>query len=327
MGWSARAVMAFLSVNTLTRGLPASFAVKVPGHLAFLDPSGDGFLKAEDLKILTNTLSLRMLKAFLPSCVSYFIIRAKQPPEDFDPDSRGESALEFFWAKLVKRKGMYVICDLIVSLIFIANAMLQWLTFIGLSPETVLTFGGVGGLAFGLAAQHMVGNFIAGVLILVTQPFALGDFIETNDYQGYVRAIKWNFTTVETNEGRMVLLPNNVLLDNVTTNRSQGQTRCLDVEVPIQFSTSNGSKGFDRCDEILRGLEQHVAELFARSRADLAEPPAATFLGVDGRRPVPIPFVQMEVILVNDLNLGEIDDINSTLQVAVVSYLKSQGCI
>ncbi len=70
---------------------------------------------------------------------------------------------------------------------------------------------GVGTVAIGFAFQNILQNFLAGILLLLQEPFKLGDFISVTGIEGTVHDIQSRATIVSTNEGRRVVIPNAVL--------------------------------------------------------------------------------------------------------------------
>ena len=62
------------------------------------------------------------------------------------------------------------------------------------------------GLGFGL--QHIVNNFISGILIMFERPFRIGDWIVVNDKEGIVYKINIRSTELETFDRAIVIIPN-----------------------------------------------------------------------------------------------------------------------
>ena len=71
---------------------------------------------------------------------------------------------------------------------------------IGINIAGILAFGGVGGLAVGMAAKEMLSNFFGGLTIYLDQPFKVGDWINIpeNKLEGTVEFIGWRQTTIRT---------------------------------------------------------------------------------------------------------------------------------
>lgn len=67
---------------------------------------------------------------------------------------------------------------------------------------------GVGSVAVGFAFRDVAQNYLAGILLLLTEPFRIGDQIVVNGYEGTVEDIETRATTVKTYDGRRVVIPN-----------------------------------------------------------------------------------------------------------------------
>src|SRR5246127_3787680 len=73
---------------------------------------------------------------------------------------------------------------------------------------------GVGTVAVGFAFQNILQNFLAGILLLLQEPFRLGDIISVTGIEGNVADIQARATVVTTKEGRQVVIPNAVIFTN-----------------------------------------------------------------------------------------------------------------
>ncbi len=73
---------------------------------------------------------------------------------------------------------------------------------------------GVGTVAIGFAFQNILQNFLAGILLLLQEPFRLGDLISVTGIEGNVSDIQARATVVTTKEGREVIIPNAVIFTN-----------------------------------------------------------------------------------------------------------------
>jgi small conductance mechanosensitive channel len=73
---------------------------------------------------------------------------------------------------------------------------------------------GVGTVAVGFAFQNILQNFLAGILLLMQEPFRIGDLISVTGIEGNVSDIQARTTLVTTQEGREVIIPNAVIFTN-----------------------------------------------------------------------------------------------------------------
>jgi small conductance mechanosensitive channel len=71
---------------------------------------------------------------------------------------------------------------------------------------------GIGSVAIGFAFQNILQKFLAGILLLIHEPFQLGDLISVTGIEGRVDDIQTRATLVTTQEGRQVFIPNAILL-------------------------------------------------------------------------------------------------------------------
>jgi small conductance mechanosensitive channel len=100
-------------------------------------------------------------------------------------------------------------------------------------PGDLIQLLGIGSVAIGFAFHDIFQNFLAGILLLLTAPFKIGDQIMVEDFEGTVEDIQTRATTIRTYDGRRIVLPNTTLFTNsVTVNTAFGKRR-LEYEVTI----------------------------------------------------------------------------------------------
>lgn len=80
--------------------------------------------------------------------------------------------------------------------------------FPGFTAAEVVSFLGIGGVAIGFAFRDILQNFLAGILLFLTQPFKIGDQIIVGEYEGTVNDILTRATLITTYDGRRVVIPN-----------------------------------------------------------------------------------------------------------------------
>ena len=84
---------------------------------------------------------------------------------------------------------------------------------------------GAGGLAVGLASQGALSNGAAGLMLLITQPFKVGDTIVVDGVTGIVDEVQLFSTTLNTPDNRRILMPNNSIFGKVIENSTKNTTR------------------------------------------------------------------------------------------------------
>lgn len=78
---------------------------------------------------------------------------------------------------------------------------------------------GIGSVAIGFAFRDIFQNFLAGLIILLTDAFRIGDqiIIENEDLEGTVTDIQTRATTITTYDDRLIIIPNATLFTNAVT--------------------------------------------------------------------------------------------------------------
>ena len=94
---------------------------------------------------------------------------------------------------------------------------------------------GVSSVAIGFAFRDILQNFLAGILILLTEPFQIDDQIVFKDFEGTVENIQTRATTIRTYDGRRIVIPNSELFTNsVIVNTAFGHRR-LEYDIGIGY--------------------------------------------------------------------------------------------
>ena len=92
-----------------------------------------------------------------------------------------------------------------VLLIFVCIAALNK---IGIETTPFVALIGAAGLAIGLALQGSLANFAAGVMLIILQPFKVGDEVDAGGASGIVKEIQIFSTIMETNDKKKIIVPN-----------------------------------------------------------------------------------------------------------------------
>jgi small conductance mechanosensitive channel len=125
---------------------------------------------------------------------------------------------------------------LVNRMVFLAALVIGVIAaFSELFGSPALVFGGFGflALAFSLAFQDILKNFIAGLFMLLERPFRLGDEITVDNHTGIVENIEMRATTLRTNAGEQVLIPNSLVYTGTIVNRSRYPTRLFTLTAKV----------------------------------------------------------------------------------------------
>ena len=83
------------------------------------------------------------------------------------------------------------------------------LQVMGINLTALAVFGGAIGVGLGFGLQAIASNFISGIIILLDRSLAVGDYVEFDEeYRGVVREMNMRSTTLETFDGRDIMVPN-----------------------------------------------------------------------------------------------------------------------
>jgi len=104
-------------------------------------------------------------------------------------------------------------------------------------PVTTLVAGiGVAGLGIGLALQGVLGNLVAGLFIIFTKPFRVGEYVELLGVHGQVTDVELFSTTLAHGDRSRVVIPNRKIVGEILHN--YGAIRQLDLSVNVAYNTN-----------------------------------------------------------------------------------------
>ncbi|MBL7977339.1 MAG: mechanosensitive ion channel family protein [Bacteroidetes Order II. Incertae sedis bacterium] len=143
--------------------------------------------------------------------------------------------------------------------------------FINITP--LLAGLGVVGLAVGFAAQDTIKNFIAGITILIDQPFRVGDNIVLEGKYGVVHEITLRSTRIKTVNNEIMVLPNDQMINGKVINHSM--MGLLRLEIPFSI-------GYNESSAEAREVALQIAAADARLEKDPAPSVIVTAMADSG---------------------------------------------
>jgi len=85
------------------------------------------------------------------------------------------------------------------------------------NPTAGVALGGFIGMIIGYASQQTLGQIMAGIFLLLSRPFIIGDKIEIGGITGYVEDVTALFVVISTDDGKLIYFPcNTVLASRIT---------------------------------------------------------------------------------------------------------------
>lgn len=120
-------------------------------------------------------------------------------------------------------------------IIFIGLLIALVIAIPGFTPGQLISVLGLSSVAIGFAFRDILQNFLAGILLLLSEPFRIGDQIVINDFEGTVENIQTRATFIKTYDGRRIVIPNSNLFTNSVTVNTAHEKRRLQYDIGIGY--------------------------------------------------------------------------------------------
>lgn len=211
-----------------------------------------------------------------------------------------------------RRKQLTTIIQLlhwIVVVALVLSAVLTLLATFGIDITPLLASAGVAALAVSLGAQTVIKDFIGGLLIILENQYAVGDFISVAGIEGRVEHITLRATQVRGLNGDLHVVPNGEV--RVLTNQTRDWSRVM-LDVGVAYE--------EEMDRALSVLEA-ASEAFAQDPAfapDVLEPPEV--LG-----PVGLGDSAVNIRIAVKISPGKQWEIGRALRKAVLAACEREG--
>lgn len=180
-------------------------------------------LLAQTIKALPGLLSALMV-LFLTRYIVQIILKIA--------DETGKRTIKSISLQLLLNK----ICRIGVWTISIMISCV--LVFPGFELGDIIATLGVSSVAIGFAFQDIFKNFLAGIILLVEEPFRIGDEVVVGNYQGKVEYVSIRTTKIRTYQGEKVLIPNSTVFTDVVKVVTAYTHRRTDLAVGVDYNTS-----------------------------------------------------------------------------------------
>ena len=138
------------------------------------------------------------------------------------------------------------------------------LSQLGISLGPLLAGLGIAGFIIGFALQDSLSNFASGMMILVYRPFDVGDFVEAGGVTGKVDRMSLVNSTFKTLDNQVVVVPNNVIWQNVIINLTAQRTRRVDLTFGISYGDD-----IDKAKAILRDIVDNYDGILAKPEPNI----------------------------------------------------------
>jgi small conductance mechanosensitive channel len=136
--------------------------------------------------------------------------------------------------------------------------------FPGFTPGNLVSALGIGGIAIGFAFKDIFENFLAGILLLFSRPFRIGDQIIYDRYEGTVEEIQARATWLKTYDGRRILIPNSELFKNSVTVNTAFDNRRLEYDFKLA-----ADQNVERAKEVIVDVMRKSKDVLPDPKADV----------------------------------------------------------
>jgi len=122
-----------------------------------------------------------------------------------------------------------------IRLMMLLLGLVMALNLIGIAVTPFVALLGAGAFGLSLAVQGPVSNYGAGIVIIITRPFQVGDTLSVHGYSGLVDEVNLGSTRLLTEDGEWVTIPNRKVLGEILVN-SHAQ-KVVEVSVNVAYGT------------------------------------------------------------------------------------------
>ena len=160
-------------------------------------------------------------------------------------------------SKSLKSLSRYIHSVAKISMAFILVLMVA--EDVGIHTTSLVAMLSVAGLAVSLALQNTLSNVAGGIMLLVTTPFQVGDYVEADGISGTVHAIDLSYTAILTIDGKEIFVPNSQLSGTKIINYTILGRRRVDLNFTASYDapTATVKKAIG---EVLEDIPQIIAE-------------------------------------------------------------------
>jgi small conductance mechanosensitive channel len=123
----------------------------------------------------------------------------------------------------------------LIKMVLTAIVLVSVVGQLGVETTSFAAILAAAGFAIGMALSGTLGNFAAGVMILLFRPFKTGHFVEVAGHAGVVENINVFMTEMRTGDNKQILIPNSEITAGSITNYSAKDTRRVDLVIGISY--------------------------------------------------------------------------------------------
>lgn len=203
---------------------PLSYFVWFVALIATLDMAMSGFLHIADTDI-NDVFSVGAVLAF-----GWFLLRWKKEIVTHMVEMSNSHKIGWSHSKVDLLSKIGTIVTFVITLVLLMDVT-------GRNMQTLIAFGGIGGVAIAFASQQFISNFFGGLTIYLTQPFEIGEWINIPErkIEGHVEEIGWYMTKIRDFDKRPIYVPNSIFNQTVVITPSRMTHERLNVKIGLRY--------------------------------------------------------------------------------------------
>jgi small-conductance mechanosensitive channel len=176
--------------------------------------------------------SIKALPGMLAALVIIFLTRYLAQFLQKIATQFGRRALRSSSLQLLLSKSSYVVT-------WVAGVLFACvIAFPSLGLGDIIATLGLGSVAIGFAFQDIFKNFLAGIILLLQEPFRINDQIIIGEYEGTVEEIGIRATKIRTYKGERIIMPNSTVFTSAVQVRTAFSYRRTDLAIGVDYDTS-----------------------------------------------------------------------------------------
>ena len=135
---------------------------------------------------------------------------------------------------------------LFIAILMVAGAL-------GVNVTSLIALLGIFGLAVSLAVQGVLSNLAGGIMVLLSKPFKLGDYVLVGDTEGTIKQIGLTHTQINTLDNKLVFVPNGEVSSGKVTNFTAEEKRMVEHHINVSYDA--------QADEVYRALRDAMYQI------------------------------------------------------------------
>ena len=160
-------------------------------------------------------------------------------------------------SKSLKSLSRYIHSVAKIAMAFILVLMVA--EDVGIHTTSLVAMLSVAGLAVSLALQNTLSNVAGGIMLLVTTPFQVGDYVEADGVSGTVHAIDLSYTAILTIDGKEIFVPNSQLSGTKIVNYTVLGRRRVDLNFTASYDAPTATVK-QAIGEVLEDIPQIITD-------------------------------------------------------------------